>query len=202
MISFKQYRVALQVFQSARLRRDYADLAAIPQYRPVGDFFFDEMYGPHDFSDRDSEARRVQQLLHMLPGVHLRDLEEVLDLLDLTNRLDDDLAQRLQQHAVGLQFDEVIYDQHYRAADNYEARLSQLNLVRSCTYTVFRISRSQILGMALHRSGLFARLAGIEAAHGFLVTGYDALHRVTDVTQFAETVHSRELVRLNRIFEV
>ncbi|MFV9503899.1 MAG: FFLEELY motif protein [Oscillochloridaceae bacterium umkhey_bin13] len=202
MTSFKQYRLALQVFQSARLRRDYADLALIPQYTPVGDFFFDEMYGPRDFSDRNSEARRIQHLLHVLPGVRIRDLEEVLELLDLTNQLDDQLARMLQLDAVGLDFDEPTYERYYRQADNYEARLLQLNLVRSCTYTVFRISRSQLLGMALHRSGLFARLVGIEAAHDFLVKGYDALCGVSDVTRFAETVHIREFDRLNRIFEV
>lgn len=201
MTTFKQYRLALQVFQSRRLRRDYADLAAIPQYGAVGEFFFTEMYGPSDFSARDAGARRLQSFLHMLPGVHLRDIEEVLELLDLTNRMDDHLARLMYEGNTGVGFDEPIYEQFYRAADNYDERLRQLNLVRSCTYTVFHLSRSQLLGIGLHRSGLVARLAGIEAAHAFLVKGYDAARVVSDITLFAETVHSRELERLDRIFE-
>ena len=46
MKTFMQYRIALQVFQSHRLRRDYRDLSAIPMYEPVGEFFFTELYGP------------------------------------------------------------------------------------------------------------------------------------------------------------
>jgi hypothetical protein len=39
-----------QAFQSQRLRRDLADLAAEAQYQQIGQFFFEEMYGVRDFS--------------------------------------------------------------------------------------------------------------------------------------------------------
>lgn len=201
MSTLKQYRLALQIFQSNRLRRDYNDLAQIPQYEPVGEFFFTEMYGPRDFSDRDAGARRIQHFLHMLPGVKLRDVEQVLDLLDLTNRLDDHLAKLMLHEQTGLDFDEPTYEHCYRQADNYDARRHQLDLVKASTYTVFRLSRSQLLGVGLHRSHLLARLAGIEAAHSFLVKGYDALRGVDDISLFADTIHVRELARLSRIFE-
>lgn len=200
MTTLKQYRLALQVFQSHRLRRDYADLAALPEYGPVGEFFFDEMYGPRDFSERDAGARRIQHVVHMLPGVHLRDVEQVLELLDLTNRLDEHLAQLMLRRDTGMAFDEATYEACYRAADNYAERLHQLRLIDSSTYIVFNLSRSQLLGIGLHRSRLLARLAGIEAAHSFLMKGYDALRDVGDITLFATTVHERELARLNRIY--
>lgn len=201
MTTLKQYRLALQIFQSNRLRRDYRDLAEIPQYEPVGEFFFSEIYGPRDFSRRDSEAQRLHGLLHMLPGVHLRDVEQVLDLLELTNRLDDDLARMLLARDVGIDFDEPTYERLYREADNYDARVQQLELIRSSLLNVYQLSRSPLLGLALHRSRLVARLAGLEAAHSFLVKGYDALHGVSDIVPFATTVHDRELARLNRIYE-
>lgn len=202
MNTLKQYRLALQIFQSNRLRRDYSDLAAIPQYEPVGEFFFTEMYGPRDFSDRNAGARKIQHFLHILPGVRLRDIEEVLDLLDLTVRLDDGLAQLMISRDTGVDFDEATYEQIYREADNYDERFRQLELIRKSLYNVFHLSRSQLLGIGLHRSRLVARLAGIEAAHTFLVKGYDALHGVTDIDLFAHTVYDRELLRLNRIYEV
>ncbi len=200
MTTLKQYRLALQVFQSARLRRDYADLAEIPQYGEVGEFFFEEMYGPRDFTDRDTGARRLQHFLHILPGVHLPDIEAILELLDMTNRLDAHLAELMMRREVGLDFDELTYEQCYRAADNYDDRLRQLQLIDSCTHTVFRLSRSHLLGIALHRSRLVARLTGFEAAYNFLVKGYDAVRQADDVTLFAETVYRRELARLNRIY--
>lgn len=200
MTTHKQYRLALQIFQSERLRRDYDDLAEIAQYEPVGEFFFTEMYGPRDFSARDAGARRIQHILHLLPGVHLHDIEEVLDLLELTNRLDDELARLMLARHTGTSFDEATYDAAYRAADNYDLRLRQLALINKSLHNVFRLSRSALLGVGLHRSRLLARLAGIEAAHGFLVKGYDALRGVSDITQFADTVYRRELARLNRIY--
>ena len=53
----REYKLALQQFQSARLRRDHADLAAERQYQAIGEFFFNEMYGPRDFAARDDQAR-------------------------------------------------------------------------------------------------------------------------------------------------
>ena len=84
MPSQQDYKLALQVFQSQRLRRDHADLAAEAQYHEIGEFFFEEMYGPHDFSARDEQARRLHQFVHLAPGLAVRDVQEVLELLELT----------------------------------------------------------------------------------------------------------------------
>lgn len=201
MSSLTQYRLALQAFQSQRLRRDYRDLSAMAQYTAVGEFFFEEMYGPRDFSDRDASARRLQSFLHLFPGVHLRDIEEVLDLLELTVQLDDQLARMLHAEAV-LSFDEPTYEQFYRKQNNYDERLRQIDLVRSCLQNVFHLSRSALLGVALHRSGLVARLAGIGPVHTFLTKGYDALRGVQSIDHFSDTIYSREIKRLDRIYEV
>lgn len=201
MITVKQFRIALQIFQSNRLRRDYRDLSEIEQYEPVGEFFFGEMYGPRDYSRRDADARRLQNLLHILPGVHLRDVEQVLSLLDLTNRLDEGLARLMLDSGVHTDFDEATYDHYYRVADNYDQRLEQLELVRGSLYNVFRLSRYHLLGVALHRSGMLARLAGFEVGHEFLRKAYDALQGVSSIDLFAETIYSRELARLNDIYE-
>lgn len=201
MTTLRQYRLALQIFQSNRLRRDYNDLAVIPQYEPVGEFFFSEIYGPRDFSRRDEEARRLHGILHLLPGVALRDVEEVLELLELTTLLDDQLAQLMLRSGAGLDFDEATYERYYREADSYRPRLRQLQLIRGSLYNVFRLSRSQLLGVGLHRSRLLARMLGLEAAHTFLSRGFDALSGVSSIDLFAETIYERELARLDRIYD-
>jgi hypothetical protein len=200
MTTFIQYRIALQVFQSNRLRRDYRDLSAIPMYEPVGEFFFTELYGPHDFSQRDNDARRLQHFLHIVPGVHLHDIEDLLDLISTTAELDDGLTKLLIDRDVPITFDEPLYEQLYREADNYDMRYRQLELISISLGNVFRLSRSQLLGIALERSGMIAQLAGFGSGHLFLLKGYRALRDVTEIDHFATTIYNRELERLNRIF--
>jgi hypothetical protein len=200
MYTQRQYRIALQIFQSNRLRRDYADIAAIPQYDKVGEFFFSEMYGPRDFTARDRSAQRLKQFLHYLPGVRLRDVEDVLDLLELTNKLDHELADLMHIRNIGLDFSEEIYEQMYFEADNYEPRYEQIELVYRCLHNVFRLSRNPLIGRALHSTRFLARLAGIEAGYDFLIAGYDALQQVSDIDLFAEAIKEREIRRLDRIY--
>lgn len=201
MSLFHTYRRALQAFQSNRLRRDYADLAAQPQYQAVGEFFFDEMYGPRDFSERNASARRFHQFLHIVPGVHLADVEQAIELLDLTDHLDEDLTRRMLDQSLPLDFDEPAYERIYRQADNYDQRLRQLHLVRDTLLNVYRLSQLPLLGLGLKQSRLLSRLAGFEGLHRFLMNGYAALHNVADVRGFADTIFDRELQRLDRIFE-
>src|SRR6185503_14317630 len=109
MPSHQEYKLALQSFQSHRLRRDHADLAAESQYRDIGEFFFEQMYGPHDFSARDEQAQRLHQFVHMAPGLAVRDVEQVLQLLAVTNKLDDAVVAWLVTLDAPLDFDEALY---------------------------------------------------------------------------------------------
>jgi len=108
------YKIALQAFQSQRLRRDLADLAVEAQYQQIGQFFFEEMYGARDFSTRDEQANRAHWFVHRVPGVTAHDVESVLDLLALTNQLDDEVADLLIALGAPLDFDEAIYEHAYR----------------------------------------------------------------------------------------
>src|SRR6476469_8497330 len=114
MTSQLDYKLTLQSFQSQRLRRDHADLAVEPQYRHIAEFFFEEMYGPHDFSSRDEQAHRLHQFVHLAPGLAARDVQDVLELLELTNRLDDAVAAQLHEQEVALDFDEATYERAYQ----------------------------------------------------------------------------------------
>src|SRR5690242_21831729 len=113
MRAHQDYKLALQAFQSQRLRRDLADLAAEAQYQQIGQFFFDEMYGTRDFSARDEQAQRAHWFVHRVPGVTAHDVETVLDLLGLTNTLDDEITDLLIALGAPLDFDETIYEHAY-----------------------------------------------------------------------------------------
>jgi hypothetical protein len=200
MPTIAAYHRYLQAFQSERLRRDHADLAAQPQYRALAEFFFGELYGPRDFSARDEGARRLQHFLHLAPGLHLRDLEQALELMELTYGLDDDLARQLRASGAGLPFDEPAYEQAYRAADNYEQRLRQLDLVHATLNNVHRIARLPLIGATLQSTRALARLMDMGPLHSFLGLGYSALSPLESIDHFNDTLYARELARLDRIY--
>jgi len=198
----RNFKRQLQVFQANRLRHDHADLAAEAQYRKVAKFFFEEIYGPRDFSHRDAQARRLHQFVHLAPGLMVRDVEQVLELLELTDQLDDAVATCMQQTDAPFDFDERCYEQAYRLVDSYDLRLRQLDLIRNSLYNVHRLSRNQLMGIALHQTTLLAQAVGMADIHRFLRIGYDSIQPVRDIHRFVETVYTREIDRLDRIYAV
>jgi hypothetical protein len=202
MPSHLEYKLTLQAFQSQRLRRDHADLAAEPQYRQIAEFFFEEMYGPHDFSSRDEQAHRLQQFVHLAPGLAARDVQDVLELLELTNRLDDAVAAQLCEQGVSLDFDEATYERAYQLCDNYGDRMRQIELSRNALYNVYRMARKPLIGAVLQRTQGLAQTVGMTDIHRFLRLGYQAILPVRDIHRFVETVLLREQDRLDRIYDI
>lgn len=202
MTSLHNYKTALQRFQTQRLRRDHADLAAEPQYQAISEFFFEEMYGLRDFSARDAQAHRLHHFLHLAPGLAANDIEQVLQLLELTNQLDQTVAQWLLALDAPLDLDEATYDRAYRLADNYAARSHQIALIRHSLYNVYRLARKPLLGITLRRTQALAHAVGMADIHRFLRIGYQALQPVRDIHRFVETVCLREHDRLDRIYKL
>lgn len=193
-------RLNLQRLQSQRLRRDHADLAAEPQYHRIAEFFFEEIYGPRDFSDRDEQARRLHHFVGLAPGVVIRDVEQVLDLLDITNQLDEQVVARLAETGAPADFDEALYEQAYREVDAYEARRRQLALVRDALYNVYKLARRPLMDVVLHRTQGLAQAMGMADIHRFLLVGYESIKPVRDIHRFVETICVREESRLDRIY--
>jgi len=202
MRAHQDYKLALQAFQSQRLRRDLADLAAEAQYQQIAQFFFEEMYGPRDFSARDEQARRLQQFVHLAPGLAVGDVQQVLQLLEVTNRLDDALVVWLLELGAPIDFDEQIYERAYRLSDNYDERVFQIDLARDSLYNVYRMARRPFVGLALERTQGLAQRVGMADIHRFLRLGFLAIQPVRDIHRFVETVMLRERDRLDRIYDV
>ena len=200
MTAHQEYKLALQAFQSQRLRRDLADLAAEAQYEQIGKFFFEEMYGARDFSARDEQAQRAHGFFHKVPGVTAHDIESVLDLLELTNKLDDQVAEALIALGAPLDFDEVIYEHAYHLANNYAERVLQINLVIVTLSNVHRLGRKKLLGLALQSTYGLAHAVGMGDIHRFLRLGYQAIQPVRDISRFLDTIDTREKARLDRIY--
>ena len=200
MITHQDYKLALQTFQSQRLRRDLADLAAEAQYQQIGQFFFDEMYGARDFRARDDQAQRARWFVHRVPGVTAHDVDSVLALLALTNKLDDEIAHMLIALSAPLDFDEAIYELAYRQADHYAERVIQIELVIAALSNIHRLGRKRLLNLALQSTHGLAHTVGMGDIHRFLWLGYQAIQPVRDIKRLLDTIDTREKARLNRIY--
>ncbi len=201
MITLNEYLEVLPVFQTDRLRRDYSDLAMRPDYRQLGEFFFTELYGPRDYSARDEQLQRAHQFLPLIPGVSVHDVEQSLELIEITNTLDTELARQLLHIQAPLSFDEPTYEHAYRLADNYAQRVRQIELVSAILVGLHRLARLPWLGLALKHTRGAAQLARLENFHQFLLAGYHALRPTSDIRFFIDTLYERELTRLNRIYQ-
>ena len=49
----------IKVLQARRFEATYADLLQDPRHRPATRFFLDELYGDHDFAQRDAQFGRI-----------------------------------------------------------------------------------------------------------------------------------------------
>lgn len=194
------YKHALQVFQSRRLRRDHHDLVVDPQYYALGEFIFTEIYGPRDFSARDSQARSLRPFLRLIPGLGMRDIAELFALLELSSELDDALAETLIQLGASLDFNEDLYEHAYRLVDNYPQRLRQLDLAYAVLCNMHRLAHHPLIGPPLHHTGGIAAAMGLGDIHRFLCLGHRVFQPVRDIRRFVRTLDVRERDRLNRIY--
>jgi hypothetical protein len=202
MTSHQDYMRALQSFQAQRIQRDHRELAAESQYLRIATFFSEEMYGPRNTSARNAQARRMHQLARVVPGLAIRDVEPALQLLELTEQLDISVVEQLMVLAAPIDFDEELYEQAYRLADNYDARMAQLDLVRKALLNVHRMARNPLLGAAFQRTKGIAQTLGMGDIHRFLHVGYQSIQPVRNIERFVVAVYDHEKRRLDRIYDV
>ena len=86
-----QRRDRLRAWQAARLAKTHADLLASPQFNIAATFFLSDLYGPKDFSERDTEMEKVLPIMTtMLPVSGLRTLLLAVEVDALSERFDAD----------------------------------------------------------------------------------------------------------------
>lgn len=197
-----QNLMILRAWQSQRLASTYKDLLQQPDSSPACRFFLEEIYGPHDFSQRDRDAEKLHELLtRVLPAGMLWVLAETIHLNRLSKYLDEQLLRAL---VTGLDWQgeltPEIYTQGYRWCDNYLERKEQIELLARILKEVAIGAENKITGITLRLARVPAQAAGWDALYGFLERGYNAFKPVKDKHAFGETIYRREMDLLERIF--
>ena len=194
---------ALQAYQAARIRETYADVVALPQYAKLGEFFFEQIYGPHDFGFRNHSIKNLHHKLSgFLKGEIIEGVGKVIELQDLSDALDEHMAQRMLEDGINENLNPKKYAAVYRSLDNYQQRVYQIDLLLKSIKAIHHISQMRFIGWSLKMVSKAAHLAGMGKIMDFLAWGYEAFHSVKDIDFFVQTVEKREKELNDRMFEV
>jgi len=192
----------LRAWQSERLARTHADLLASPRYGPASRFFLDDLYGPHDFSQRDQDILHVyHSMRRFLPDVLIHPLSLVIELNDLTSALDEALLHVLvTELGVAGTITAELYAEAYRRCDNYDDRLRQLDLIVTIGREIDRLVRLPFINTTLRLVRGPARLAGWSELHDFLEQGFAAFKHMGGADAYLQTLYQRERQILDQIY--
>lgn len=187
---------ALQRFQVERLRATYADCASQPRYRAALDFFVDDLYGPHDHSQRDRDLRKVlDQWARLLPARALDAVGGALELELLSEALDVDMVEALQGAEPGFE----TYPAAYRRAGRYNDRRRQIDLILAAGHDLASLIDIPALGTALRIARVPARLLGVTDLQQFLERGYRAFKQMQGAEALLKIIEQRETDIMHRL---
>jgi hypothetical protein len=187
----------LQQWQAQRLERTYMDLSTSPRYRDTMRFFLEELYGPHDFSSRNRDLRKVlAQWERRLPQNASRAVLYALELEVLTQELDLLMVDALK----GAAPTPNSYAAAYRQAGRRHLRQRQVWLVVAAGRALDGLVHLPMIGMALRLARLPARLAGVTALHEFLERGHAAFQHMGGAEELLRTIEKRETALMQQLF--
>ena len=187
--------------QAQRFRGTYSDFLRLPRFAPATRFFLEELYGEHDFSERDQQFGRIAGALErMFPPAVSSLAVDLAETHSLTEVLDHELA----THWITLPTDTpdpLRYVQSWRLTDAKEQRIRQLAVVQHMGDELQKLTRNTSLRMGLRMMRRPAQLAGLSALQGFLESGFDAFATMQDPTEFMKAIREREQRWINALFD-
>jgi len=198
---FLKIKRALQIFQSIRLNDTYEDLKKDPRYTMIGDFFFNKLYAPEDFAFRDTSIKKLHTALDgkvykgMITGV-----TKVIELHELSDSLDDLMVHKMIESGLDDRITMEEYQDVYRALDNYDQRIYQINLSTEVTRIFHKLSRKWIVGISLKTVKAASILFDIKPVIDFIYDGYTSFRQLKNIDYFVGTILQRETAWHNEIW--
>lgn len=193
----------LRRWQAARLRRSFARFLGDPRSRPAAEFFLTDVYGDHDFAQRDADIARVMPMMQrLLPASLLDTVAAGIELGALTHELDLDVAGVLEAQVPSRQrLDAALYARAYRDAGDPSRRGRQIALIDQVGKGLAAAVRSSGVATLLRLSRGPARLAGLMALQGFLERGFASFAALEDPDRFIDAIVRDERRVMRRLFD-
>lgn len=188
----------LKCYQQKRFARTHANLLAHPRYGRAANFFLNELYGPQDFTQRDSQfSRIVPALVRLFPADTVGTVESLAAAHALSERLDSAMAIQL----AGAPPARASYVRAWQATGEAAARARQIALVMRIGAALDRHTGSFVLRAGLKAMRGPARAAGMGALQTFLEGGFDAFGAMGGAKEFLAAIDARETALSARLFD-
>ncbi|MDQ7743779.1 FFLEELY motif protein [Hydrogenophaga pseudoflava] len=187
--------------QAQRFRGTYADVLAHRAQGPAARFFLDELYGDHDFGQRDAQFGRIAGAIERLFPEAVAELSiDLAEMHALTETLDHTMA----THWLELAPEQPAakrYVQAWRATGRREARERQLGVVGHMGVELQRLTRNKSLLMMLKMMRRPAQAAGLSELQRFLEAGFAAFAQMGDARSFLSIIAERERRWIDTLFD-
>lgn len=192
----------LRRWQAERLRASFARFLADAKRRPAAEFFLSDIYGDHDFTQRDADIARVLPMMRrLLPEALLEAVVDGIELSALSHAFDLRMAEVLHTIAPKKRtLDAELYARAYRLAGKPRLRGRQLDLIERVGTGLVDALRIPGLLMLLKMSRGPARAAGLEQLQNFLERGFSAFGRMRDAQGFIDEIVADERAVRERLF--
>lgn len=187
--------------QAGRFRGTYADVLAQPLQGPAARFFLDELYGDHDFRQRDAQFGRIAAAIERVFPEAVAELSvDLAEMHALTETLDHTMASHWLAQDPG-QPVALRYVQAWRSTGRRDARERQLGVTAHMGLELQRLTRSKSLLMMLKMMRRPAQAAGLSDLQHFLEAGFAAFAALGDARPFLSTISQRERAWIDRLFD-
>ena len=189
---------AVKRYQAQRFMHTYDDLLNTERYGAATRFFLDDLYGPRDFSQRDSQfVRVVPALVRLFPAEIVHTVEILARLHALSEQLDSEMGLHVESH----ELDAVAYVSAWQATARRADRYLQIELTLEIGAALDRYTRRPILRHSLKIMRGPAKAAGLGELQRFLESGFDTFKEMKGAKEFLATIKSRERALADALFD-
>jgi len=179
----------LKAYQHSRFAATYADLLQSTDHGAAARFFLDELYGPHDFAERDAQfARIVPALVRLFPRDIVATVRSLAELHALSERLDAEMARNL----AGAKLDAAHYRATWQQVGQAAERQRQIDLMLQIGRALVGFTRNPLLRHSLRLMRGPAKAAGLAALQHFLERGFDTFGALRQPERFLQLIAERE----------
>jgi hypothetical protein len=180
---------AIKHYQHERFQHTYVDLLAQPRYVQATRFFLEELYGPVDFTRRDTQFKRVvPALVRLFPREVVLTVQTLGELHALSEDLDTAMGRVVPPGPVNM----AGYISAWQAVGRPVDREAQIVLMRRVADALDVYTRNPLLRHSLRLMRTPARLAGLGELQAFLEAGFDTFGAMRGAKDFLDTVVGRE----------